>query len=120
MRRVDEEEIDFDEDGMAFCEGEPYSGEVAETGPGGNLVSLLTYERGYLHGPWREWHENGELLVEGRVEYGKVPVGTWRKWHENGVLAEERDFDDRGRTLSIREWNGNGALTVNESYSKPI
>ncbi|MFD0774129.1 toxin-antitoxin system YwqK family antitoxin [Streptomonospora algeriensis] len=120
MRRVNEEDIDFDETEMVFYEGEPFTGEVVETDRAGNIVAAVAYNQGYRHGPWREWHSNGNLLIEGRVEFGKGPVGTWKKWHKNGALAEERRFDDHGRTLSIREWDENGALTVDEAYSKPV
>lgn len=48
----------------------------------------LTYRRGKLHGPFREWYRGGQLAVEGTYE-DDLRSGTWRYFQEDGALAEE-------------------------------
>jgi hypothetical protein len=50
------------------------------------------------HGPFTEWHANGQKSVEGRYEHGKQ-IGRWTYWDESGRKTAERSYED-GRVVS--------------------
>lgn len=45
------------------------------------------------HGPYREWHLNGELASEGEYKWGKKQ-GKWQEWDETGKRISEKFFED--------------------------
>lgn len=45
------------------------------------------------HGPFTEWHANGQKSVEGRYDRGKQ-VGRWTYWDEAGRKTGEREYRD--------------------------
>ena len=45
------------------------------------------------HGPFIEWHANGQKSVEGAYEHGKQ-TGRWTLWDERGRKIAERDYRD--------------------------
>ncbi|WP_329375845.1 hypothetical protein OG625_00610 [Streptomyces sp. NBC_01351] len=100
------DEVDTGDDLRLEYQGEPFTGEVAET-IGDVLLSQVFYVNGIPHGPDREWWADGVLKSEGEVRHG-LPYGTFRQWHHNGQLAAEKHFDDYGRLLTIDRWDENG------------
>jgi antitoxin component YwqK of YwqJK toxin-antitoxin module len=55
--------------------------------------SLHTYTNDTLDGPYKVWHENGKLRIEGQYKMG-VKVGNWRFFSNTGSLVKEVNFDD--------------------------
>lgn len=43
------------------------------------------------HGPYRAWHANGRIKVDGAYADG-LKVGRWTFWHANGRRQEEGEF----------------------------
>jgi antitoxin component YwqK of YwqJK toxin-antitoxin module len=113
--RVDENELDWDEDNEPSYRGEPFTGESAEYAPDGRLMSLTTYVDGLADGPFQVWAKTGTLIVEGRSRLGD-PVGTQREWYDNGAPKAEHIYGDGGRLLNVRNWDENGNLTLDETY----
>lgn len=54
--------------------------------------SLHTYVNDTLDGPYKVWHENGSLRIEGQYRMGKK-IGNWRFLGEQGEILREVNFD---------------------------
>ncbi|GAA3745921.1 toxin-antitoxin system YwqK family antitoxin [Salinactinospora qingdaonensis] len=120
MKRVHEEDIDFETQGIATYEGEAYTGEIVEHDENGNTISLVTYRDGEEDGPYLEWYPDGTPQVKGFIVSGKGPIGTWIKWHKNGQISQEQHFDDRGREVARRQWDEHGNVIKDSVYKNPI
>ncbi|RCV48342.1 toxin-antitoxin system YwqK family antitoxin [Marinitenerispora sediminis] len=118
MKRVRDDEVDGDEFGTLLYEGEPFTGEVVEAAPSGQIISLMTYKDGYEDGPWLEWYPDGSPRIEGQNVFGKGAVGRWREWYSNGQLAKDQEFDERGNEISRRQWDEDGNLVEDVMYRK--
>lgn len=59
----------------------------------GKPWSLHTYTNDTLDGPYKIWHENGNLRLEGQYKMGKK-VGNWRFFDNTGQVVKEINFDD--------------------------
>ena len=78
----------------------------------GDLRSEETYVNGVLHGEYKEWHENGQLSVEGWYEYGEE-CGEWKHWFSDGrrvphideysIFDVDTDEDEGGDGCEIDE-----------------
>lgn len=109
MRRVNFDELDSDDSLEYVLDGEPFTGEVVETGRAGRLLSLITVVRGEPDGPTSIWYPDGTKKVHETIKEG-CPVGVTRSWHANGVVAQERTFDERGQLVGTRSWNEAGVV----------
>jgi hypothetical protein len=49
------------------------------------------YSQDKMKGPWRIWHENGQLRNEGIYNQGKRE-GVWKFWCINGKLVREISY----------------------------
>lgn len=104
--RVDHDEIE-DDQGLVFHHGEPFTGEVVESGADGSLVTLYTYDTGNPDGPYQEWYPDGRPYKEGWMRLG-LPIGLHRRWYPDGRLAEESLFSDQGDQIDHRQWDEDG------------
>jgi antitoxin component YwqK of YwqJK toxin-antitoxin module len=59
----------------------------------GNPWSLHTYTNDTLNGPYKVWHENGQLRIEGQYKMG-VKSGNWRFFDNQGTIQREINFDN--------------------------
>ncbi|MDG4835724.1 hypothetical protein O7631_04245 [Micromonospora sp. WMMD967] len=105
--RVDYDDVETEDDLRVTYQGEPFTGEVVERSPQGQVVALTTYFEGMEDGPSAEWYPTGERKAEGSVRYGTA-VGVHEEWHRNGNLASRVEFDDQGRMLSQQRWAEDG------------
>ena len=105
--RVDIDDTSFDDGFTYMYEGEPVTGEIVETDPDGNVVTVIPVVDGVPNGTERAWYPDGTLRLEIPMVNGAVR-GTSRQWHPDGRLAQECDFDDRGDLVAIREWTEDG------------
>ncbi|WP_171597590.1 toxin-antitoxin system YwqK family antitoxin [Marinifilum caeruleilacunae] len=58
---------------------------------GGQLMKLVTWLKGKIHGRYVEFHENGTKKKEG-FWYETKKIGIWKYWDENGNLIESIDY----------------------------
>lgn len=116
MRRIPFDEVDPTDSLEYVVDGQPYTGEVIETGPDGEMRELITVVDGLPQGPSRSWYADGTLKSEEMAFRGR-PVGTAREWHPNGALASESRFDSNGMRLDMRVWDGDGELMRSEQYA---
>lgn len=94
--------------------GGPFTGELVETAPTGDLIKSEMYKDGVPHGLSREWFPNGVLREEGEMRKGD-PIGEWREWHSNGRLAALSLFSEFGNGLGYKLWDEDGNLTYESS-----
>jgi antitoxin component YwqK of YwqJK toxin-antitoxin module len=116
MLRVQEDDLEWDDNNLPSYQGEPFTGESVETMPDGRLLSLTTYVDGLDEGPFRVWSGDGVLVVEGTSRRGR-PVGVSREWYPNGAPKIEREYSEQGELLRYRSWDEDG--TVTEDYVRP-
>ena len=114
--RINADDTDLDVDGCVLYDGTPYTGEVEETAPNGQVIAITSYYKGFEDGPTREWYRDGTKRVEGESRFGVGAVGLWREWHPNGRLAVERGFSERGQQLYLRGWDEAGVLVEDKTY----
>ncbi|MEV1159400.1 hypothetical protein AB0J27_28810 [Micromonospora chokoriensis] len=105
--RVDYDDVETEDDLRVTYQGEPFTGEVVERSPQGQVIALTTYFEGMEDGPSAEWYPTGERKAEGNVRYGTA-VGVHEEWHRNGNPASRVEFDDQGRMLSRQRWAEDG------------
>lgn len=105
--RVNLEDTEIDDSLAYLVDGHLFTGEVVETALNGQIIELITVVNGEIDGPARAWYTDGSLKLEYTVVHGR-PVGVSRRWHPNGRLAEEREFDEKGRFAGQRSWTEDG------------
>jgi antitoxin component YwqK of YwqJK toxin-antitoxin module len=118
MIRVNEADLDWDDDNLPWYDGEPFTGECVETAPDGRLLSLTTYENRLGEGPFRGWSNDGVLILEG-TSHRNLPVGTQREWYGTGAPKYEREYGEQGRLLAYRHWDEDGNLVEDKSFPPP-
>lgn len=88
-------------DSLDVVDGAPFTGEIVEFAPTGELVELITVADGLPHGPSLSWYRSGQLRLEQSLVRSR-PVGRSRSWHPDGTLADELIFDDGGNRVEGR------------------
>ncbi|MGW3071324.1 toxin-antitoxin system YwqK family antitoxin [Kitasatospora sp. NPDC001132] len=118
MDRVPADRVDYEDDGLHYLDGAPFTG-VAFTEKGGALRSEATYREGLRWGPTKEWYPSGQPMVDSAFVRGALH-GRAREWHRNGQLAEDGEYE-YGIALWAKQWDENGVLeddhTLTESNS---
>jgi antitoxin component YwqK of YwqJK toxin-antitoxin module len=105
--------------------------------PDGTLTMEYRIEDDVMHGPFRTWHENGQVSQESTYVHGRehgvarqfdeagVLIGSYELDHgtgldlwfvESGVLAEERHMKDGKRHGFERWWSGDNATVSQEGH----
>jgi len=88
----------------------PFNGVVTcEWGENGRLID------GRADGPWREWHDNGQLMMEVNYNNGRQD-GLSRRWHEDGKLSMEIHYKDGKMDGISRGWSPDGQLLREEHH----
>ncbi|MGW8554129.1 toxin-antitoxin system YwqK family antitoxin [Streptomyces tubercidicus] len=113
---VEHEDTYLDDDMRVHYEGELLTGEVIHRDGTGRMVAQISYVEGVPSGPQAEWHSDGSKKNEGQTRYG-LAIGEWRKWYPNGQLAAHSVFSSEGCLKSRKEWDEEGRLTVDKSYT---
>jgi antitoxin component YwqK of YwqJK toxin-antitoxin module len=106
--RVDDDELDFDED-QRILKGVPFTGIGFSEYPNGRLRGEAPYKDGFEEGVCRKWFPNGQLKREWLAVHGRA-TGTVTEWHENGKIKSIGEYE-YGAELSYDEWSESGELT---------
>ncbi len=69
------------------------------------------------HGPFVQYHPNGQMKVKGAYEHGKL-VGTLESWHSNGQLASSGNYENGTQNGKWVWWHENGMRKAMATYSK--
>ncbi len=79
------------------------------------VTTVLHYERGEKHGPFRDYHSTGERRTEGTYVDGELD-GPWRVWHDDGSLSAIATFD-RGKLEGVhRMYLASGEIKLESEY----
>ena len=70
------------------------------------VIKLVHYDKGALHGPYNEYHQNKRLRIKGNFHHGRQQ-GLWHEYHDNGRLKTEINFNN-GKPLSVKNWDSQG------------
>jgi antitoxin component YwqK of YwqJK toxin-antitoxin module len=108
MKRVPANKVRFEDDGLYYCDGEPFTGVKFTEFPDGSLRSESEYRDGLRWGKSREWHKNGTLVSEAEF-FRDVLHGVAREWSPAG-RPESEIVCEYGITLHEREWDDEGNL----------
>ncbi|MFB7918418.1 toxin-antitoxin system YwqK family antitoxin [Streptomyces sp. NPDC056061] len=107
MDRVPADRVDYEDDGLHYLDGVPFTG-VAFTERGGALRSEATYREGLRWGRTKEWYPSGRPMVDSMFARGELH-GRAREWHRNGQLAEDGEYE-YGIALWAKQWDESGVL----------
>lgn len=58
----------------------------------GIVCRISRHRKGKLHGPYREFHENGASSISGQYAEGRK-IGAWVWYDKNGAVLREERFD---------------------------
>ena len=75
----------------------------------GNLINIVNYSNGVLHGPWKEYYSNGKIKYTLYYQYG-LKDGYERWYHNNGIKKSEAFYKDNKIIIDIIRWDENGNL----------
>lgn len=64
-------------------------------------------EKHQLHGPWRLWHEDGQLIELGEYIDG-LKSNTWTIWYLNGQMQSTGKYVNGQREELWKEWYQDG------------
>lgn len=90
----------------------------------GQLYEQLTYEDGFMCGPYEQRNEQGRTVEKGFYKNNK-PTGLWQKFDSNGVLQKETtyaDVDDADRVdlsqMNVRLGKSKSLVGVKNGVSR--
>lgn len=96
-------------DGLMYCRGVLFTGEMVEQYDGGRIMSRTTYADGMEHGLSQGFYADGALQSAGVAAQNRA-VGEWREWHPDGTIKQIDVYDDTGRLCARRKWDAAGTL----------
>lgn len=73
------------------------------------------YEDRKLHGEYKEWWDNGQLMIQGYYTNGKLH-GEYKTWWDNGQLDTQCMYSNGLRTGEYTSWHKNGKLQLKKTY----
>lgn len=68
--------------------------------PNGNLMNEIYFKNGRAYGGFKTYYENGNVEEEG-IWKGRVYTGEFKRFHENGTIAQEKTFNESGKTDGV-------------------
>lgn len=68
------------------------------------------------HGPWRSWHKNGQLMMEGKYSHG-LETGKFTWYHTNGQRSVEGEFTEGQKAGKWTWWHAKGQKASQGQYA---
>lgn len=96
------------DDGLYYCDEEPFTGVSYTEFPDGSPRSESEYRNGLAWGKSKSWHKNGTLFSESEF-YRDVLHGVSREWSPAGRLVSEI-VAEYGITIRETTWDEQGTL----------
>ena len=84
----------------------------------GKKVSLKeksNFDKGKLEGDFKEWSDNGQLIVEVNYDNGKKN-GLYNEWFNNGQLKIKSNYLNGILNGNYERWSDEGKLVVDANY----
>ena len=72
------------------------------------------YFNGFPHGPYLEWDQYGDKIIEGSYKKGRKE-GLWTSWLD-GVKIEEKTFENDLKQGTLTRWYENGRIKYKIIY----
>jgi antitoxin component YwqK of YwqJK toxin-antitoxin module len=85
----------------------------------GSLEAIETYDEGIATGRSRQWHPNGQLMVEMNVLGGRTE-GPCTAWHSNGNLREQGSYKNGLREGLWKHYNEAGELDAEVVFKRGV
>jgi antitoxin component YwqK of YwqJK toxin-antitoxin module len=85
------------------------------TGDISTPLKKCSYVDGKLHGDYRRYHENGQLLVETKYSNGELN-GSYKEWREDGMLKTKTTYKDGLEDGLYEMYNKNGGLFIKSHF----
>jgi hypothetical protein len=67
-------------------------------------------ENSHYTGTWKEWYDNGQLMLEQEMFDGKLD-GKYKRYYKSGKIHREFEIKN-GKLVSAKEWDESGKLLV--------
>ncbi len=83
--------------------------------PNGARKAEAHFEDGKLDGPYKEWHENGKLAVEGSYHKDHKD-GTFTSYYEDGTRGQLEHYKDGVLDGVVQSWWRNGKLQLDAAF----
>ena len=99
-------------EGLAYIDGELFSGQAVSHYPNGQLATELHYSNGMRHGSETRWFEDGSKKFVGHFVQNEL-VGVFEEWYQN-QQRKSQEVWQQGKRHSIMEWDENGNLLRSE------
>jgi antitoxin component YwqK of YwqJK toxin-antitoxin module len=74
----------------------------------GARATEAEFEAGILHGAFRKWSREGQLLYQGHHDAAGEMHGSWSRWWPNGQLRVQWDMDHGRSSGSVTTFHENG------------
>ena len=113
--RVTTVQLAYPGDGLHYLGGEPFTGTLEFTRPGGGLEAEEEYQAGLLSGRRRVWYPSGRLQEEAQCAWGGYH-GRVRTWYEDGQPAGDDVYEYGIRTRGTR-WDEQGRVVEDFALS---
>ena len=75
----------------------------------GNLINIVNYSNGVLHGTWKEYYADGKIKYTLNYQYG-LKDGYERWYYNNGVKKSEALYKNDQIIIDIIRWDKYGNL----------
>lgn len=85
--------------GMTYEYDSFYSGTCVTHHKNFNLRSVQSYRKGFDHGKWEFYFEDGILEVEGNFNMGKK-VGKWKYYYPSGKIKRIMEYDNDSNLIN--------------------
>jgi hypothetical protein len=108
--RLDSDDVDIEYIGGnhdVYWKGKPFTGIMFEA-KNGQIINEVTYVDGAETGPYKTWHENGQLESEGESKWNRSH-GYFKAWYPSGKLEYE-GMAELGYVIWRKEWDEEGNL----------
>ena len=88
--------------------------------PNGNLKSEIEFKNGRASGDFKTYYPNGQVEEQGSWK-GRAYTGNFKRWHDNGQIAQEKTFNEAGKTEgTVKYFHSNGQVELEFSTANGV
>lgn len=88
--------------------------------PNGVLKSEIEFKNGRASGTFKTYYANGQIEEQGNWK-GRVYTGNFKRWYPNGELAQEKEFNETGKTEGkVVYYHSNGQVELEFNTSNGV
>lgn len=116
MKQIPCTQLEYEEDGLYYHEGRPFTGVSLTIGKDGGILGQSEFRDGLPWGTVRKWFASGRLALEGHLVAGALH-GRRREWFEDGRPKVDEDYE-LGICLRRNRWDETGNQ-IEDFHLKP-